>query len=109
MRERALAVSIMLMSLFQVLSADQCRTAAKHIAAALPAGGLFYIVGHICDDSRLAPEASVAINMNFINVFDDGRAYTESEYRGWLTDAGFTAVTRKQMPGGYSLMSARKG
>ncbi len=96
-------------SVFQVLSADQCRAAAKNIAAALPAGGMFYIIGHICDDSRLAPEASVAVNMNFINVFDDGQAYTESEYRDWLTDAGFTDITRKLMTGGFSLMSARKG
>lgn len=96
-------------SVFQVLSEDQCRTAARNIAAALPASGMFHIIGHICDDSRLAPEASVAVNMNFINVFDDGQAYTESQYRDWLTDAGFTAITRKTMTGGYSLVSARKG
>ncbi len=96
-------------SVFQVLSEDQCRKAARNIAAALPAGGMFYIIGHICDDSRLAPEASVAVNMNFINVFDDGQAYTESQYRDWLSDAGFMDITRKAMPGGYSLMAARKG
>lgn len=96
-------------SLFQVLSEDQCRRAARNIAAALPTGSRLYIVGHICDDSRLAPEASVGVNMMFINVFDDGRSYTESQYRGWLTEAGFTDITRKPMTGGYSLMTARKG
>ncbi len=96
-------------SVFQVLSADQCRTAARNIAAALPAGGTFYIIGLICDDTRLAPEVAVAINMNFINMFDDGQAYTESEYRDWLTDTGFTDITRKLMTSGYSLMTARKG
>ncbi len=96
-------------SVFQVLSGDQCRKAARNIAAALPAGGMLYIIGHICDDSRLAPEASVAVNMMFINVFDDGRSYTESEYRDWLTDAEFTDITRKVMTGGYSLVTARKG
>ena len=46
--------------------------------------------------------------MMFINVFDDGRSYTESAYRDWLTDAGFSDITRKLMTGGFSLMTARK-
>ncbi|MHA1108473.1 MAG: methyltransferase, partial [Alphaproteobacteria bacterium] len=75
-------------ALFQVMSEEQCREAAKNIAAALPVGGMFYIVGHICDDSRLGPEMAAGLNMMFLNVFDDGRAYTESQYRDWLTEAG---------------------
>jgi hypothetical protein len=25
----------------------------------------------------------------YINVYDNGRAYTEQEHKGWLEDAGF--------------------
>ncbi len=96
-------------ALFQVLSEDQSRVAARNVAAALPAGGIFYVLGHICDDTRLAPEMCVGINLVFLNVFDDGQAYTESQYRDWLTDAGFVDIERKPAMLGTSLISARKG
>ncbi len=95
-------------NLFQVLSADQGRRTAANIAAALPAGGTFFVVGHICDDSRLSPENSVGMNMNFLNMFDDGEAYTESQYRGWLDEAGFADTVREPFMQGTSLLTARK-
>ncbi len=47
--------------------------------------------------------------MAFLNLYDHGQAYTESEHRQWLADAGFVDVSRRTLPGGFSLMSARKG
>ncbi len=95
-------------SLFQVLSAEQCRKAAKNIGAAIRSGGTLFIVGHILDDTRLAPAGSVGLNLAFLNVFDDGQSYTESEYFSWLSDAGFEAMTREPLMAGSSLITARK-
>ena len=95
-------------NLFQVLSEDQCQSAARNIAAVLPAGGMLFVVGHICDDSRLSPVASVGMNMNFLNMFDDGEAYTESQYRDWLGEAGFVDIMRETFLQGMSLIIARK-
>jgi ubiquinone/menaquinone biosynthesis C-methylase UbiE len=95
-------------ALFQVLSPDQCRKAARNIAAALPSGGAFFIVGFITDDTRLSPKISVGLNMSFLNMFDDGQAYTESQYRDWLVEAGFTDVIRRPFLAGNSLISARR-
>jgi hypothetical protein len=41
-------------------------------------------------------------------MFDDGQAYKESQYRDWLTNAGFVDIVRKPEAQGRSLMSARK-
>lgn len=96
-------------SLFQVLSREQCKKAAKNIAAALRPGGTLFIIGHVLDDTRLTPVNSVGLNLAFLNVFDDGESYTESEYFGWLDEAGFEKMTREPLFAGTSLIVARKG
>jgi SAM-dependent methyltransferase len=95
-------------SLLQVLSPEDALQALRHIGAALHPGGRLYIVGRILDDSRLAPVDTVGFNVVFLNIFDDGRAYTEGEYRTWLTAAGFAEIARVPLPEGVSIMTARK-
>ncbi len=93
---------------FQVLSTEQCQRAAHNIAAALSPGGTLFIIGFVSDDSRLSPEICVGMNMSFLNFFDSGEAYTEAQYRGWLTDAGFTDIVRTPSLAGNSLITAHK-
>ena len=50
---------------------------------------------------RVAPLDAVAANVMFLNIYDDGQAYTESEYRGWLADAGLGDIQRRELAGGY--------
>ena len=68
-------------TVFQGLSADYCEKAARNIAAALPSGGEIFIIGFVLDDSGLTPEICVAQNVQFLNVFDDGKTYREAQYR----------------------------
>jgi hypothetical protein len=93
---------------FQVLSEDQCQTAAHNIAAALPSGGTLFVIGFVADDSRLSPEVAIGMNMVFLNNFDDGEAYTASQYETWLGEAGFTDIVQKPFLAGNSLITARK-
>ncbi|MEE9291182.1 MAG: methyltransferase, partial [Alphaproteobacteria bacterium] len=95
-------------ALFQLLSAENCEIAARNIAAAIPCGGELFVIGHVLDDSGLSPENSVAQNVVFLNFFDEGQAYKESQYRHWLTNAGFVEITRKPESQGRSLITARK-
>jgi len=90
------------------LSPEDALQALTHIGAALHPGGRLYIVGRILDDSRLAPVDTVGFNVVFLNIFDDGRAYTEGEHRTWLTAAGFAEIERVLLPEGVSIMTARK-
>ncbi len=67
-----------------------------------------YAYGSILDDSRLAPSETVMQNLFFINVFDAGQSYTESEYRAWLSAAGCADIERATLPDGSSIMRACK-
>ncbi len=74
----------------------------------LASGGEIFVIAHVLDDGGLSPEYCVAQNVQFLNVFDEGQAYRESQYRDWLTNAGFVEITRKPESQGRSLITARK-
>ena len=97
-----------LRAFLQVLSPEDALQALRHIGAALNPGGRLYIVGRILDDARLSPVDTVGFNLVFLNIFDDGRAYTEGEHRTWLTALGFAEIERVPLPEGVSIISARK-
>jgi predicted O-methyltransferase YrrM len=97
-----------LRAFIQVLSPDAARQTLHNLIQVLEPGSPIYILGQVLDDSRLSPPETVAFNLVFINIYDEGRAYTEHEYRDWLTEAGFTGIERALLPGGESLVTARK-
>ena len=100
--------AVVLRSVLQVLSAEEASKVVRHVAASLNDGGELFVVGRMLDDSRLSPLDAVAVNVMFLNVYDHGKAYTESEYKSWLTGAGLTKPTRTELAGGYSIMHAVK-
>jgi hypothetical protein len=65
-------------------------------------------LGQIIDDSRIAPPETVVSNLYFLNIYDGGQAYTEQEYRDWLTEAGFEGFERVTLPSGGGIIRARK-
>lgn len=95
---------IVLRSVLQVLGPDEAAAVVRHVTAALAPGGRLFVIGRMLDDSRLSPLDAVAVNVMFLNVYDHGQAWTESEYRGWLRDTGLTDIARQPLAGGYSLM-----
>lgn len=101
--------AVVLKALIQVLSPEDARAAIQNVSRGVAPGGDLYIVGSILDDSRLTPSATAAFNLVFINIYDGGQAYTESEYRAWLKQAGFGQIERSGLPGGFGIITARKG
>lgn len=91
-------------SVLQVLSASDAAACVKHVAAALKPGAELFVLGRMLDNDRLSPLDAVAVNVMFLNVYDDGQAYTEAEYREWFSAAGFSAIERRPISGGYSIM-----
>ncbi len=100
--------AVILRSVLQVLSAEHAAAALRHAATTLRPGGECFVVGRMLDDSRLSPLDAVAVNVMFLNVYDDGQAYTESEYRDWFEKAGLTGNQRRPLAGGYSIMHGIK-
>jgi SAM-dependent methyltransferase len=77
-------------SVIQVISREEARKVIMNVGGAVRPGGRLFMFGSgMLKDSRLAPESAVNFNLVFINVYDDGQSYTESEYRKWLGEAGF--------------------
>ena len=75
----------------------------------MKAGGWVYVIGiGVVDDSRIAPAEAVGLDLVFLNVYDEGRAYTEREYREWFDEVGLTGFERVRLEGGYSLIVGRK-
>jgi len=97
-----------LRAFIQVLSPDEIRRALSNLIMILEPGSPIYILGRVLDNSRLSPLETVAFNLVFINVYDKGQAYTEQEYRDWLTETGFTHIERIVLTDGHSLITARK-
>jgi hypothetical protein len=87
---------------------DQARTALKNVIKVVEPGGDLYIVGRVLDDSRLSPSSALNANLFFANIYDGGQAYTESQYRDWLSEAGFESVVRSAAPDERSIFVARK-
>ncbi|MBI4527359.1 MAG: methyltransferase [Deltaproteobacteria bacterium] len=97
-----------LSSIIQVLSADRARQALKNIGKVVKPGGSIYIRGDIVDDSGVSPLGAVMRNLIYLNIYDEGQAYTEQEHRDWLKEAGFEDFERKVLPDEFSLVRAKK-
>jgi 2-polyprenyl-3-methyl-5-hydroxy-6-metoxy-1,4-benzoquinol methylase len=94
--------------LFQVLSEDNNRALLRNIAGAVQPGGLLFIIGWVLNDSRKSPKKTVEYNLILLNGYEDGQAYIESEYKGWLSEAGFESFQRVVLPNGDSIICVRK-
>jgi 2-hydroxy-4-(methylsulfanyl)butanoate S-methyltransferase len=99
-----------LRNLIQVLGRDDAGRTLQNVGGAIDPGGALFIVGHVLEDSRLAPAAAVAMNLAFLSIYDEGQAYTEREHRAWLAQSGFADVEVHYgaAPGGASIVTARK-
>ena len=97
-----------LSSVIQVLSPHKAHTLLKNVGKVINPDGIIYIRGDVLDDSRVSPMGSVMRNLIYLNLYDEGQAYTEKEHREWLEEAGFDRFDRKILPDEFSLMRARK-
>jgi hypothetical protein len=95
--------------LLQALSPDHARRAIKNVSRVVNPNGMIFIGGSgIIDDCRTSPPGLAGFNLVFINVYDEGQAYTEREHREWLEEAGFGDVERLVLPNTRSIITARK-
>ena len=98
-----------LLHFIQLLSPDQARLAINHVGQAVAPGGWMYILGWVTDNSRVTPLDIVGLNLNYLNAFEQGQAYTDQEHRGWLAGAGFVeGFERGMVPDGGNVIRARK-
>jgi cyclopropane fatty-acyl-phospholipid synthase-like methyltransferase len=100
--------AVVLCSVLQVMSSDDAQATLKNTSNCLNPNGEIFMLGRMLDDSRLSPTEAVAINIMFLNIYPDGQAYSENEYRSFFLKAGLEKIQRKNISGGYSILHARK-
>ena len=93
-----------LRAFLQVLGPKAAAGVVANMAQCIEPGGEIFIMGRVLDDDRLGPLDAVAANVMFLNVYEEGQAYTEGEHRQWLEAAGFGDVERLPLGGGYSIV-----
>ncbi len=98
-----------LKAILQTLSPDEAQKVICHVSRAITPGGTILILGAgILDNDRISPKHAAAFNIVFLNLYDEGQAYTEQEYRAWLSEAGFVRCERMILADGSSLIKAKK-
>ncbi|HBV98724.1 MAG: hypothetical protein JL50_17150 [Peptococcaceae bacterium BICA1-7] len=99
-----------LRALIQTLSKEQAQLSLKSIGQSMVPGGRVFIFGSVLENSCLAPPSALAFNLAFLNVYDDGKAYTEKEHQEMLTNAGFSdiMVEHNALVDGMAIVSAKK-
>jgi predicted O-methyltransferase YrrM len=86
-------------SFTQVLSSEQNQQALQHTFDMLEPSGCLYIMAAVLNDDTVSPKGTTLGNLILMNIYDGGQAFTESEYREWLTNAGFVDIERIQDTG----------
>lgn len=82
----------LLRSVLQVMDEASARAALGAAHALLRPGGTLLIVGSVLHDDRKGPAPALARGLVFLNVYESGSSYTESQHRTWLSEAGFHDV-----------------
>ena len=66
-----------LRALIQVMKPEHAKKILKGVFQALEPNGHIYILGIILDNTRLSPTVSMAFSLVFLNMYEEGGAYTE--------------------------------
>lgn len=92
----------------QILPEEDAHKAVLNIGEAVSSGGRLIIVGQILDDSKISPMQVMGASLLFLNIYDEGRAYIEAEYRKWLGEAGFVDFERGYLSDTKGIITAVK-
>ncbi len=98
----------LLANLLSVASEETNRRLFRSIYHLLPPGGVCIISGWILDDSRTSPLIPVLFCLEDIGWQAPDVERTESTYKRWLEEAGFTTVERSLYCPPTSMLVARK-
>jgi SAM-dependent methyltransferase len=96
-------------SFLQCLGPSEAKRAVVRMARLLRPGGELFVIGvGLLDDTRVTPAHATLFDLVFLNIYEGGRAYTESEHREWLAAAGLEKVERLELDDGSPFLRGRK-
>ena len=89
-------------------SPDDIKLLFSKCNKALNKNGQIVVLDYIMNDDRTRPEMGAMFALNMLVNTDAGDAYTESEVRSWMEEAGFTSIKKVNTEFGTDLMIGRK-
>jgi SAM-dependent methyltransferase len=96
--------AVVLRAFLQVLDPERAARALRTVSGVLRPGGHCYVVGHLLDDSRLAPPDDVWWALSAIGFYDGPVPHTEGQLRDWMVEAGLEPAERVVLPNGDQVL-----
>jgi len=95
---------IMLNAICHMFSQEQNRSIFHRAHQALAPGGRLVVQDFILNPDKTGPQHAALFSLNMLVSTDSGASYSEPEYTGWMEAAGFTGISRINLPGPSSLI-----
>jgi 2-polyprenyl-3-methyl-5-hydroxy-6-metoxy-1,4-benzoquinol methylase len=99
---------VLLSAICHMLGPDENQDLLRRAFAALSPGGRVAIQDHIMNEDGTSPQAGALFAVNMLVGTRNGSTFSETQYRDWLTAAGFAQVQHVPLPGPNNLMVASK-
>jgi (2Fe-2S) ferredoxin/predicted O-methyltransferase YrrM len=87
-----------------MLGPQENRDLLRRCHQALAPGGRLVVQDFILEEDKTAPKMAALFSLNMLVGTQRGASYNESEYAGWMRQAGFAEVHRIRLPGPSGLM-----
>ncbi len=91
-----------------MLSPEENRDLFHRARQALGLGGRIVIQDFILEDDKTAPKSAALFALNMLVGTRAGSTYSEAEYTGWLSEAGFGGIRRLHVPGPAGLIEGTR-
>ena len=85
-----------------------CRQLIENSFTALNPGGRLLVHEFLLDGTKTAPTTAAIFAVHMLVMTEGGRAYSEDEIAGWMTDAGFTDITVRRVSPDTAVVDGRK-
>jgi 3-hydroxy-5-methyl-1-naphthoate 3-O-methyltransferase len=86
---------------------DDNRLLFRKAAQALDPGGQLVVQDFLMNEARDGPLMAALFALNMLVGTPEGDTYTESEVRGWMAEAGFRSIVRRDTTAGTNLVIGR--
>jgi cyclopropane fatty-acyl-phospholipid synthase-like methyltransferase len=90
---------IMLNAICHMFSEEQNRELFHRARRALAPNGRLAVQDFILNPDKTAPQWAALFSLNMLVATEAGASYSETEYVDWMKAAGFTEVSRINLPG----------
>ncbi len=95
---------IMLNAICHMFSEEQNQQLFRRARRALAPNGRLVVQDFILNNDKTGPLHAALFSLNMLIATDRGASYSETEYSGWMKNAGFADISRIKLPGPSDLI-----